>query len=313
MKSLFLRSIVALACAGAAFAALAEDFRFTVQTATDGVYALVGPLGDRSYDNHGLNATFAVIDTPDGAILIDSGASRLGAELLEAEARRLTGKPVRWVFNTGAQDHRWLGNGHFVERGAEVIAHARTVRTQQAQANAQMERLAPALKERLAGTEPVGATRVLQADTERVVLGGVELEVRYLADAHFVGDVVIRMPGAGIVFAGDHVYMERMLSIRPFSRATGWLEAFGQLVALAPVTIVPGHGGVTDLAGARRDTGDYLGFVVSGVRRFADEMAGAETALASLGNAPQFARLANYEELHRANVHEAYLQLEAGL
>lgn len=293
--------------------AVAEDFRLKVEEVGHGIFALVGPLGDRSFENHGLNATYAVIDTPDGAILVDSGASRMGAELLEAEAQRLTGKPVRWVINTGSQDHRWLGNAHFIAKGAQVIAHARTVDTQRKEVVHQIERLAPALKERLNGTEPAHATRVIEADTETLVLGGRTLEMQYLADAHFAGDIVLWMPATRTLFAGDHVYMDRILSIRPFSSAEGWLVAFGKLAAFDAAAIVPGHGSVTDAAGARRDTGDYLAFVVEGVRRFAEDMAGAEEALAELGDAPQFERLQNYADLHRANVHQAYLQIESGL
>ena len=307
------RLIALCALLFASTSALADAFRLKAEEVGQGIFALVGPLGDRSYENHGLNATFAVIDTPEGAILIDSGASRMGAELLEAEARRLTGKPVRWVINTGSQDHRWLGNAWFITQGAEVIAHARTVHTQQEEVAQQLERLAPALKERLDGTEPARATRVIEADTETLLLGGRTLQMHYLADAHFAGDVVLWMPETRTLFAGDHVYMDRMLSIRPHSSAEGWLEAFGQLAGLEPAAIVPGHGSVTDLAGARRDTGDYLAFVVEGARRFADDMAGAEEALAELGEAPQFDRLQNYADLHRANVHQAYLQIEAGL
>ncbi|HRP23212.1 MAG TPA: MBL fold metallo-hydrolase [Thauera sp.] len=109
------RLVASLALSAAFIApALASDsFRLDRREVAAGVHALIGPTGARTYDNHGLNANFGVIDTAEGAVLIDSGASTLGAQLLEAEATRLAGKPVRWVINTGAQDHRWLGNGYF--------------------------------------------------------------------------------------------------------------------------------------------------------------------------------------------------------
>lgn len=31
-------------------------------------------------------------------------------------------RPVTHVVNTGGQDHRWLGNGYWPDRGATVIA-----------------------------------------------------------------------------------------------------------------------------------------------------------------------------------------------
>lgn len=288
-----------------------EDFKLAHQELTHGVHALIGPTGPRSYENHGLNANFGIIDTTDGAVLIDSGASQQGARLLEAEAFRLTGKPVRWVINTGAQDHRWLGNGHFRDRGVQVIAHALTVATQQRNARAQLDSLRPVLKERLDGTEAVTADRPLEGAHTRLNLGGRQIEIRYFADAHFPGDVVVWLPEERILFAGDHVYVDRLLGILPQSNAETWLAAFEALAALGPRRIVPGHGSVSDLARARADTGDYLAFIVNGVRPLAGDMVGVDEAVAQLGDATQFARLANYGELHRGNVSRAYLRLEA--
>jgi len=97
----------------------------------------------------------------------------------------------------------------------------------------------------------------------------------------------------------------------PQSNAESWLEAFQALVALEPKVIVPGHGAVTDLARAQADTGDYLAFIVSGVKALAEDMAGVDEAVAQLGDAPRFSRLANYDELHRGNVNRAYLRFES--
>ncbi|MHB8823513.1 MAG: MBL fold metallo-hydrolase, partial [Thiobacillus sp.] len=104
----------------------AHAFEPKAEQVVDNVYAIVGPLGQRSAENDGLNANFGFIVTPDGVILIDSGASRLGAEKIAAAIGKVTKQPVRWVVNTGSQDHRWLGNDYFSRKGAEVIALART-------------------------------------------------------------------------------------------------------------------------------------------------------------------------------------------
>lgn len=292
-------------------AAASETFSLQPQTVAPGVHALIGPTGGRSYENHGLNANFGVIDTADGTLLIDSGASRQGASLLEAEATRLTGKPVRWVINTGVQDHRWLGNGYFRSKGIEVIALARTADAQQGSAVAQLDSLRPVLKERLDGTEPVTASRRLDGTHATLDLGGRRIEIHYFADAHFPGDVVVWLPEDKVVFSGDHVYVDRMLGILPQSNAETWLKAFAALKALAPMVIVPGHGAVTDIATAQADTGDYLAFIVNGTKAMAEDMAGVDEAVAKLGDAPQFSRLANYDELHRGNVSRAYLRFES--
>jgi glyoxylase-like metal-dependent hydrolase (beta-lactamase superfamily II) len=302
-----------LLCLFAIAPSLADTFRLDEVELGNGVFALIGPTTDRTYENHGLNANFGIIDTPEGAILIDSGASARGAEILDAHVRALTGKAVRWVINSGAQDHRWLGNATLVGGAAEVIAHARTIATQREDVHNQIERLRPALRERLDGTEPLYASTVLTKDRETLELGGRRIQIHYFADAHFPGDVVIWLPEERIAFAGDHVYVDRILGIRPSSNAVTWLEAFERIKALEPKIIVPGHGRVTDIAGAQADTGDYLTFIVAGVTRLAEDMAGVEAALNELGDAPTFRHLANFDDLHRANIGQAYLRAEAGL
>ena len=304
-------SSVALSAALIAPALASDSFRLDHRELAAGVHALIGPIGARTYENHGLNANFGVIDTTEGAVLIDSGASQQGAQLLEAEATRLTGKPVRWVINTGAQDHRWLGNSYFRNKGADVIALARTADTQQKNALAQLDNLRPVLKERLDGTEPVTANRRLEGAHETLDLGGRRIEIHYFADAHFPGDTVVWLPQERIAFSGDHVYVDRLLGILPQSNAETWLKAFEGLKGLQPAVIVPGHGAVTDLAKAQADSGDYLAFIVNGVKALAEDMAGVDEAVAQLGDAPQFARLANYDELHRGNVSRAYLRFES--
>jgi formate/nitrite transporter FocA (FNT family) len=47
-----------------------------------GVFAFIGPIGARTVGNQGLNANIGLIETNEGNILIDSGATWLGAEHL---------------------------------------------------------------------------------------------------------------------------------------------------------------------------------------------------------------------------------------
>ncbi len=289
----------------------ADTFKLEPYRVADGVHALIGPTGARTYANHALNANYGVIETAEGTLLIDSGASRAGAELLERHAVALTGKPVRWVINTGAQDHRWLGNGHFLDKGAEVIALARTVATQQAGAADQLEALRPVLKEHLTGTTPAYASRRVTGDHETLLLGGRRIELHYFADAHFPGDVVVWLPDERIAFSGDHVYVDRLLGIRPRSNPETWLVAFDGLKRLQPAVIVPGHGSITDLATAEAQTRAYLAYLVEHVKALAEDMAGVDTAVAELADAPPFAHLENFGELHRLNVNRAYLHFES--
>ncbi|NTU90964.1 MAG: MBL fold metallo-hydrolase [Chlorobiaceae bacterium] len=288
-----------------------ESAGLRVERLDKGVYAVIGSTAGRTYDNVGMNANFGFIDTPDGVILIDSGASAAGAELLDTLVHRSTGKPVRWVVNTGSQDHRWLGNGYFASKGAEIIALQRTATTQRRVSSQQIQSLYPVLRERLDGTRPVIAPSPVLTDESVIRPGGVTLILSYLADAHFPGDIVVRLPDTGIMFAGDHLYVGRMLGILPESNPVTWLDAFNKLSKLKPKRIVPGHGRICTLRTAQRDTGDYLDFIVGGVQPFAENLAGVEQAVSALSHAPQFSRLEHFDTLHRANISSAYLQMES--
>ncbi len=47
---------------------------------SENIYALIGPLSQRSADNFANNANFGVIVTNEGVVLIDTGGSLKGAE-----------------------------------------------------------------------------------------------------------------------------------------------------------------------------------------------------------------------------------------
>ncbi len=119
------------------------------------VYAIVGRLGQRSQQNDGLNANYGFVVTAEGVVLIDSGASRLGAEKIEAAIRAVTDKPVRWVINTGSQYHRWLGTVYSASKGAEIVVLESTGSLERENANEQIENLRRLPGRRLAGTEPL--------------------------------------------------------------------------------------------------------------------------------------------------------------
>lgn len=304
----FSRFLSLIACLFAVQAAHA-DYQPKAQHVVDNVYAIVGPLGQRNEDNDGLNATFGFIVTPAGVILIDSGASRLGAEKLMMVVRTVTEQPVRWVVNTGSQDHRWLGNDFFVARSAKVFALRRTAGTQAEFAAQHLQGLERALGKRLAGTRALPAIRILD-DGATLELGGETLRL-YYTDAHFPGDAMIHLPKRSVVFTGDLVYVDRILGVLPWSRVANGHKAFRALEALAPAHVVPGHGRVCDLAQARRDTGDYYDFLADRVGAAAKEMEPMDEVLKRYADAPAFRHLENFDSLHRANMNRAFTEFEA--
>ena len=276
----------------------------------DQVYAIVGPLGQRSAENDGLNANYGFVVTPSGVILIDSGASRLGAGKSERAIRAVTDKPVRWVINTGSQDHRWLGNDYFAGRGAEVFALSRTAATQAQHAGQQLAGLERFLGDRLQDTKAMPANKTLPGGEAAFELGGEMLILRY-TDAHFPGDALVFLPKRDVVFTGDLVYVDRMLGVLPSSSVRQGQKAFRAMAALKPAHIVPGHGRVCDLARAQRDSGDYYAFLTGKIGAAAKNLESMDEVLKRHADMPAFRHLENYDSLHRANMNRAFTEFEA--
>jgi glyoxylase-like metal-dependent hydrolase (beta-lactamase superfamily II) len=243
---------------GCALAWAAQAVEVSFQPVAPGVYAHVGDTEGRTYENEALNANIGLVVTPAGALLIDSGATfKTGADIAAA-ARKVTPQPIRWVVNTGGQDHRWLGNGYFKAHGADTLAHANAQADMQARGPEHLRANAPVLKDKQDGTEPVLPTRWLQGPDSTLDFGGVSVRFIHRNGGHTPGDMLVVLPASGVVFTGDVVYTDRILGLHPVSKTKTWVASFEALEALQPTVVVPGHGSVTTLAQARRDTGNLL-------------------------------------------------------
>lgn len=293
-------------------AAHAQEPLYTpkAQQVTGNVYAIVGPLGQRSEANAGLNANYGFVVTAQGVALIDSGASAHSAALIEQAVKAVTPQPIRWVLNTGSQDHRWLGNDYFARRGAQVHAQAATVQTQKASAEQQLAGLQRFVGDQLKGTQPGYAT-VVHAGTEAAVtLGGVQFQW-VQTSAHYPGDTLIHLPQASVVFTGDLVYVDRLLGVLPQSNVRKASQAFERLRALSPKHVVPGHGRVTDMAQAQKETGDYYRFLIDHIGAAARNMDPLSETLDKFAAPAQFKHLQNFDELHRANMNRVFVDFES--
>jgi glyoxylase-like metal-dependent hydrolase (beta-lactamase superfamily II) len=308
-----LRRALLLSCLFATFTCGAQTeapFVPRAQQVAGPVYAIVGPLGQRSEANAGLNANYGFIVTGKGVILIDSGASAHGAALLQQSVQRVTQQPIRWVLNTGSQDHRWLGNDFFARQGAEVHALAATVKMQQAIAEQQMTGLARFVGKQLKGTQARQATVVHPGTDVTITLGGTTL--RWLdTSAHYPGDTLIHVPHASVTFTGDLVYVDRLLGVLPPSNVRKAAQAFERLHALAPRHVVPGHGRVTDMAQAQKETGDYYRYLIDNIGQAARNMEPLTETLDKFSSPAAFKHLQNFEDLHRANMNRVFVDFES--
>ena len=278
-----------------------------VQTVTDGIWALVGPATQRDPENLANNATFGVIETADGVVLVDPGGSWKGAEMIHDAIKGITDKPVRYVINSGGQDHRWLGNGYWKAQGAQVIASADAVADHEARGSIQMTGLSVLIGEGLAGTEP--ATADITFDDAYVLeFGGVTFDIRHPGAAHTPGDSYVWIENASTVFTGDIVYVGRVLGVSDVSSSVEWVETFSDFAALSPEHVVPGHGPATTLAVATADTYDYLVNLRAKMAEYIDD--GGDIIGSVDVDQSAFSYLEQFDALAKRNAQAVFQQME---
>jgi glyoxylase-like metal-dependent hydrolase (beta-lactamase superfamily II) len=298
-----IRGLLTAALLAAPIAAQALE----VRPVTDGVWAIVGEKAQRSPGNLGNNATFGLVLTETGAVLIDPGGSWRGAEALHQAIRSVIDLPVTHVIDTGGQDHRWLGNGYWQAQGATVIASDAAVADQKARASMQMTVLSQLIGAALDGTEPAHADVTFE-NSYSLQAGGLTFEIVHPGPAHTPGDSFVWVAARDTVFTGDIVYVERILGVGEQSSITEWPAAYLAVEATGATHVVPGHGGPTTMARARADTYDYLMNLRARIGALIDE--GGDIIDAPSVDQSAFSRLEQFDALAGRNAQTAFQQME---
>jgi cyclase len=199
----------------------------------DRIYAYIQPDGTWWVNNTGF------LVGRDGVISVDACATQARTEAYLAAIRSVTPQQVRLLINTHHHGDHTFGN-YLFER-ATILAHDRV----------RAEMLGFGLPDRLPFWGPVGWGDVRLAlpfvtYTSEVSVYSDELrcELRHVGTpAHTTNDSILWIPEHGLLFSGDLVFNGGTPFLLMGSVA-GAIEAVQGLQALAPITIVPGHGDV---------------------------------------------------------------------
>lgn len=285
--------------------------RIEIQKVANNIYALVGQRGPMSKWNYGTNATFGVVITDAGVVLIDSGASYLAAKEIHRKIKQITDKPVVMVINTGSEDLRWLGNSYFKSLGVKIITGKVTLKDQRERAGSLINRLDEYIFPKFSvGTEDVYADEIFEKE-KMFIVGNTEFVLHYNGPAYLPGDFTVWMPKQKVVFSGDIISTERMLAVSRDSNTASWLKSFEYINALKPEYVVPGHGHATNMKKARADTYEFLSLLRSSVKEFINK-GGQIEDVSSLKEYPlsAYERLIGYEMLLGRNALHVYMELE---
>ncbi len=175
------------------------------------------------------------------ALVIDTRSTHEQAREILADLRELTRDPVTVVVDThGHFDHAY---GNRVFRPATIWGHDGCVTF--------MERTGEQRRERIAREEPALAEGLREvvidppdrtfSDHATIEVGGRAVELAYLGRGHTDHDIVIDVPGADVLFAGDLIEQGNV----PFfgdAYPLDWVATAAALVPAVSGVVVPGHG-----------------------------------------------------------------------
>jgi cyclase len=221
--------------AGAVIAGTATPRRGAAQAATTA-------LGDRLSLITSAGTNVLALSTPDGLVLVDSGAPDRSDALIAGLKSLSGGAGVRTVFNTHYHPENTGANEVLRQGGATIVAHE----------NTRLWMATPVwnpAEDRYRPPRPVAAqpTRTFRTE-ESMTVGGERVDYGYLIEAHTSGDIYIQFRGANVLAVGDVASPARDPELDYFTGAWigGRVDAMDRLLDLCDdgTRVVPGFGPV---------------------------------------------------------------------
>jgi glyoxylase-like metal-dependent hydrolase (beta-lactamase superfamily II) len=240
-------------------------------------------VGDRvfRFRYRSLDLNVGAVLGEDEVLVIDTRSSAAEAAELLHDLRRLTPLPCRQVVNTHWHFDHCYGNATL--RPAAIWGHQRCIeRLRDRDGTRRRATMAdyPQLAEALAAVVLDPPDRPVGDPGTDLGVGGRRVELRFCGRGHTDHDLVVVVPDAGVMFAGDLVEEGAPPSYGDDAFPLEWPATLDRLLALAPPVVVPGHGDVVGrgfVAGQRRE----LAAMADLCRRVAAGELGAGAAIAA--------------------------------
>jgi len=224
----------------------------------DGVYFRHGELEKLGFCNNG----WVVFE--DFVLAVDANFPD-GAEICLAEIRKVTDKPVRFVFDTHHHGDHAYGNHIWAQAGALPVAQENVVtemdrlepkRWQAAEAKREDIRKLNSADGPMRPVVTFPRSMVLADSTRRV-------ELLHFGTAHTRGDGFAYLPKEKILFTGD-VVVNGPYNFMGDGDTKSWLQVLDALSKLDVDIIAPGHGACTDRSLIARQRA-YIAFLRNAV------------------------------------------------
>jgi quinoprotein relay system zinc metallohydrolase 1 len=290
------------------FSAAAAPLRYTLLPVeiAPGAWMLAGANEAITQENGGAIANITILDTLEGAIIIDTGPSRRYGMQLDALARSLTGKPVARVLLTHFHPDHVFGCQAFKE--AALAAPAGVVEGLRRSGEDFASAMYYLAGDWMRGTEVVLPGTMVETGHEDIG----ERRLRYLVlSGHTECDLAIFDELSGLLVAGDLAFLDRAPTT-PHAELHAWRRSLAQLSEIPFARLVPGHGPSERTPRALQQTGQWLQMLDETLLEAFDRgLAMTEAMQVSLPKWTEGIALARYE-FGRSVMH-IYPKLEANL
>lgn len=221
----------------------------------EGVWVIPGDQDKITAANGGAIANVSIIDSADGAILVDTGPSYTYGKELETTVRRLTGKPISRIFVTHIHGDHSLGASAFDQ--AIVYGAPGLAADLKARGNDMSDAMYRVAGDRMRGTSVPEPQHVAVDGLEQVG----KRRFRCLPMAgHTKSDLCLFEEGSGLLFTGDLVFLDRAPTT-PDADLPKWRRSLTRLADIPHAKLVPGHGPVEPGRRGIDQTRRWLDFV----------------------------------------------------
>lgn len=256
----------------------------------DGVWMIAGVQEAITFKNGGAIANITILDSKDGAIIVDTGPSRRYGEELARLAKQLTGKGVARVYITHFHPDHAFGNQGFDV--ATVAAPEGVIKGLKELGNGFSDAMYYIAQDWMRGTEIVLPSIVVSEGVEDI--GGRRLRLMPRA-GHTPSDLAIFDETSGTLIAGDLAFLDRAPTT-PHADIATWLQTLKELDGVDCNMLVPGHGPAEIDKRAIQQTHDWLIAIQEIIERcFQEGQDMPEAMKAPLPKAFEHIALARYE------------------
>ncbi|EQB40605.1 hypothetical protein M947_02020 [Sulfurimonas hongkongensis] len=270
------------------------------------IYCFFGKPQIMDTHNNGDISNSCFVDLGKSYLVIDSGPSYKYARDAHKAMKAIKNQKVSFVINTHIHDDHWLGNGYYKENGATIIGAKIFANTPKA-TPIRMQRFIS--KEAFLKTKEVFPTEHIEG-VKTLDLEGVKVELTsFDKTIHTDNDMIVFIPSKSVVFAGDLVFNERVLSLRD-GNINNWINVLDEIEAKNSKFIIGGHGSLY-LKDSTEMTKRYLKAIKEFVLESIDKGQDITDTLAN-SRMSEFEHLKLYKEMHTKNIETAYRTLEWG-